>query len=60
MEENKPKTRFLKVKCLDCGNEQVIFGSPAMNIVCAVCGKTLAKSKGGKGEILTKIVAALE
>ncbi|RLF61064.1 MAG: 30S ribosomal protein S27e, partial [Thermoplasmata archaeon] len=23
----QPRSRFLKVKCSDCGNEQIIFGS---------------------------------
>ncbi|NOZ76661.1 MAG: 30S ribosomal protein S27e [Euryarchaeota archaeon] len=56
----RPRSRFLRVKCLDCGNEQVMFGSASMNVKCAVCGKTLAKCGGGKATILTKIVAVLE
>jgi small subunit ribosomal protein S27e len=57
---NKPKSRFLRVRCLDCGNEQVMFGSASSNVKCAVCGKTLAKCGGGKASIRTKIVAVLE
>jgi len=50
----QPKSRFLKVKCPDCSNEQVIFGSAATVVKCLACGKTLAKPIGGKAEILTK------
>lgn len=55
-----PKSRFLRVKCLDCGNEQVMFGSASSRVKCLVCGKTLAEPRGGKSTILTKIIAVLE
>jgi small subunit ribosomal protein S27e len=55
-----PRSRFLRVKCTDCDNEQVIFGSATTVIKCQVCGRTLSKPRGGKAKILTKIVAVLE
>ena len=60
VEMPKPKSRFLRVKCLDCGNELVMFGSASSTVKCTVCGKTLARCRGGKAHILTKIVAVLE
>ncbi|GBE55338.1 30S ribosomal protein S27e [archaeon BMS3Bbin15] len=62
MEEliSNPRSRFLKVKCSDCGNEQVMFGSASTRITCQVCGKTLAEPTGGKAKILTKIISVLE
>lgn len=59
-DELKPKSRFLKVKCSDCGNEQVMFGSLSTKVMCQVCGKTLAEPRGGKARILTKIISVLE
>jgi len=56
----KPKTRFLNVKCIACGNEQVVFGSPSTIVRCTACEKTLAEPRGGKGKILTKIISVLE
>ena len=57
----EPKSRFLKVKCNDCENEQVIFGSAASSkVVCQVCGRTLAESTGGKSIVKTQIVEVLE
>lgn len=56
----QPKSRFLRVKCSDCGNEQVMFGSATTVVKCMVCGRTLSESRGGKAKILTKIVAVLE
>ncbi|MFX1596999.1 MAG: hypothetical protein ACFFBK_13155, partial [Promethearchaeota archaeon] len=36
-----PKSRFLRVKCLNCGNQQIIFGCSATDVECLVCGKLL-------------------
>ncbi len=55
-----PKSRFLKVRCSSCGNEQVIFGSPATLVKCMVCENTLAAPRSGKGDISTNIVEVLE
>ncbi|MHA2124865.1 MAG: 30S ribosomal protein S27e [Candidatus Hodarchaeales archaeon] len=55
----QPKSRFLRVKCLNCGNQQIIFGCSATDVECLVCGKTLLQSTGGKARILTKILEVL-
>ncbi|WP_456474355.1 30S ribosomal protein S27e [Candidatus Pyrohabitans sp.] len=55
-----PRSRFLRVKCDDCSNEQIIFGSASSKVTCLVCGKTLAEPTGGKVKVLTKIISVLE
>jgi len=54
-----PRSRFLKVKCQDCGNVQIIFDKAASLVNCLVCGSTLAKPTGGraiiKGEVLREV-----
>ncbi|MBO3841849.1 MAG: 30S ribosomal protein S27e [Candidatus Brockarchaeota archaeon] len=52
----KPRSRFLKVKCSQCENEQIVFERPASNIKCKVCGKTIVKSTGGKGKVFGEII----
>ncbi|MEM2930552.1 MAG: 30S ribosomal protein S27e [Thermoproteota archaeon] len=47
----KPKSRFLRVRCSQCSNEQIVFERPATNIKCRVCGRTVVKSTGGKGKV---------
>jgi small subunit ribosomal protein S27e len=54
-----PNSRFLRVKCLNCGNQQIVFGCSATDVQCLVCGKTLLQSTGGKARILTKILEVL-
>lgn len=47
----QPKSRFIKVKCLDCENEQIIFGSASTEVKCLKCDKVLAKPSGGKAKL---------
>jgi Ribosomal protein S27E len=54
------KSNFLKVKCLDCGNQQTVFDHAASNVQCIICGKTLVKPKGGKSEIVAQIIEVLD
>ncbi len=52
--------KFVKVKCQDCGNEQVLFDRSTTAVRCLVCGATITLPKGGKAEIKGKIVEVLE
>ncbi|HNX39739.1 MAG TPA: 30S ribosomal protein S27e [Methanothrix sp.] len=52
--------KFVKVKCNDCENEQVIFAHASTVVKCLVCGRTLAEPTGGKAEIKTAVVEVLE
>lgn len=54
------KGNFLKVKCMDCGNQQVVFDRAASVVQCIICGKTLVKPKGGKSQITSQIVEVLD
>ena len=47
----QPNSRFLKVKCLDCESEQIIFGHATTEVTCLKCGKILAKPSGGKAKL---------
>jgi small subunit ribosomal protein S27e len=48
------------VKCNDCENEQIIFGSASTVVKCLVCGRTLAEPTGGKALVKTQILEVLE
>jgi len=58
--KEKPRSKFLLVKCQKCNNEQIIFNKPAGDVRCLVCGEVIAKSTGGKAEILGEIIKELE
>ena len=55
-----PKSRFVKVKCEKCKNEQIIFGKIATTVKCLVCGRDIADSTGGKIKVKARILEVLE
>jgi len=56
----RPRSKFLRVKCQKCGNEQVVFSNPVNTVVCNVCGAELAEPTGGRAKIKGEIIAAFE
>ena len=55
-----PESKFLKVKCTKCRNEQIIFSKVAMEVKCLVCGKVLAEPTGGAADIKAKVIQVLD
>lgn len=43
--------KFVKAKCNDCGNPQVIFDRASTDVICLICGATIAKPTGGKASV---------
>lgn len=56
----EPTSKFIKVRCPKCKNEQIIFGKSATKIKCLVCEKILADPTGGKSKIRARILEVLE
>jgi len=56
----KPRSSFIRVKCLKCGNEQIVYSSTVNRVNCNVCGTELAEPSGGKATIKGEIVAVFE
>lgn len=52
-------SKFIKVRCSKCKNEQIIFGKPATVINCLVCSKVIAEPAGGKGKVKARILEVL-
>jgi small subunit ribosomal protein S27e len=51
------RSKFIKVKCPDCENEQVVFDKASTKVDCVVCGKVLAEPTGGKATIHVEKIA---
>jgi len=56
----KPKSKFLKVVCSKCKNEQIIFNKASSDIKCLVCGSELLETTGGKSKVKSKILQVFE
>ena len=59
-QSQKGRSRFLNVKCPDCGNEQVIFNKSNTMVSCVICGATLARPGAGKAEIKGNVIGVLD
>jgi len=56
----RSRSRFLRVRCAECGSEQVLFDSATIEVHCNICGNLLAEPTGGKVKIKGEIVGILE
>ena len=55
----EPISKFIRVRCPKCKNEQIIFGKVSTIVECLVCSKPLAEPTGGKSKIKSKILEVL-
>jgi small subunit ribosomal protein S27e len=58
MQAPKRAPRFLRIRCNDCGNEQVIYSHASSVVKCFICGNTLAVPRGGKAKIKATVLSA--
>jgi len=56
----EPESKFIKIRCPKCKNEQITFGKSSVEVKCLVCGKTLSEPTGGKSRIKARILEVLE
>ncbi|HLC51615.1 MAG TPA: 30S ribosomal protein S27e [Candidatus Nanoarchaeia archaeon] len=57
---SNPNSKFIKVRCASCKNEQIIFGNASTAITCLVCNKEVASPTGGKAKIAARVLEVLE
>ena len=57
---NKTTSKFAKVICPKCKNEQIIFGKASNKIECLVCNQELAEPTGGKSKIKSRILEVVD
>ena len=56
----EPTSKFVKVRCPKCKNEQVIFGKISSQVACLVCSKPLADPTGGKSKLKARVLEVLD
>jgi len=56
----KSDSKFIKVRCKDCENEQVLFNKAGNEVQCHICGSKLAIPTGGKAKIKGEILEFIE
>jgi small subunit ribosomal protein S27e len=56
----EPSSRFVKLRCHKCKNEQIIFGKATSEVNCLICNQIIASPTGGKVRIKARILEILE
>jgi small subunit ribosomal protein S27e len=56
----EPSSKFIKIRCPKCKNEQIVFGKISSQVNCLVCSKKIAEPTGGKAKIKARILEVLE
>jgi small subunit ribosomal protein S27e len=59
MKTQELKSKFIKVRCEKCKNEQIIFSKSATSVKCLVCSEMLAEPTGGAAKIKGHILEVL-
>ena len=52
-------SKFVKIRCPKCKNEQIMFGKASTVVSCLVCQKVLAEPTGGKARVKTRVLEVL-
>ena len=52
-------SKFVKIRCPKCKNEQIMFGKASSKVMCLVCGKVLAEPSGGQSKVKARILEVL-
>lgn len=56
---SEPKSKFIKVRCSGCKNEQIVFGTASTVVNCLVCDKEVVYPTGGKSKISARVLEVL-
>ena len=59
MVQKEPTSKFIKVRCPKCKNEQIIFGKSASYVKCLVCENELGQPTGGKTRLNAQVLEVL-
>lgn len=54
------ESKFVRVRCQKCKNEQIIFGKASSKVKCIACGTIIADPSGGKSKIKARILEILK
>jgi len=56
----EPNSKYIKIRCPKCKNEQITFGKSSTVVKCLVCAKVLVEPTGGKSKIKARVLEVLE
>jgi len=51
----EPSSKFLKVKCKECNEENIVYSHASTKVTCKSCGNFIAEPTGAVAEIHGKV-----
>jgi len=55
-----PSSKFLKIDCKECGEQQIVFSHVSTDVTCNSCGNAIAKPMGSKAKFFGKLSGSVE
>ena len=56
----EPNSKFQKIKCSECEEEQIVYSHTTTVIKCNSCGNPIAQPTGSKAKLFGKISETIE
>ncbi|MBT4604252.1 30S ribosomal protein S27e [archaeon] len=53
------RSKFIKCRCPNCKNEQIVYGNASTKVTCLVCDRELVYPTGGKSKISARVLEVL-
>ena len=54
------KSKFLKVNCKECEEENIVYSHASSTVTCKSCGNVISTPTGAKARIIGKISGSVE
>jgi len=54
------KSKFIKIRCKKCKNEQIIFEKAATEVNCNECNENISAPNGGKIKINANVLEIID
>jgi len=56
----EPSSKFQKMKCSECGEEQIVYSHTTTMIKCNSCGNPIAEPTGSKAKLFGKVSETIQ
>ena len=56
----EPKSKFQKISCKECQEENIVYSHVSSEVTCKSCGNVIATPTGSKAKIFGKVLGSVE
>jgi len=55
-----PSSKFLKINCKECEEENIVYSHASTPVTCKSCGNVISKPTGSRAKIFGKVSGSVE